>query len=540
MKFISIRAVAKAIDFRLESIDLITVRVLTDALNKLDPSQKLNTDGVEYSIDEVKMSFAQIQEENQLVFQDWIMNDAAFYALLKKEQVTLKQPDKKRFQGHFLEQDFYAYLSPFLFPVLQRKLRVSLDQGDYQTAAFCHELSNYLTKESRIIIHQSVSQGLKEVLTEKSTELLLYKNGEELIGGLKTIRNPAFVDCFNMLDKSFYSTRIEFVKFLKSVINDPKCDVLVIRSFRSNLLRLDLNPEQKEELDGFLDASFTKVKKTIGKSTNRWAFVKNSYFWGVLALIALVTGTIVVFNSPTVKVDPPRQNSGLDSLNAEQIVNVDTLIGLDLADPEVILVDEDDVFQPDLTFNFPSQELINESVKSLHSSMIKDYNQQQDLLLDYNCNPFPMGEYKSFVYEEMETTDALSGPYHQFKNNADYEVFVVVFENKTNGKSYGKLIPRGGHVNIGLKAAHTVFFYIGKDMTRFNPARFENKGYGSITEAEKVAKKFNAHFCEMDYNALMALSKIYTVKQNSSTGGTTTIKGNYYDGFSVESVVLIN
>jgi hypothetical protein len=540
MKFISIRAVAKAIDFRLESIDLITLRALTEALDKLDPSQKLNVDGVEYSIDEIKMSFAQIQQENQLVFQDWITNDTAFYALLTKEQVTLKQPEKKRFQGHFLEQDFYVYLSQFLFPVLQRKLRVSIDQGDYQTTAFCQELSNYLTKESRIIIHQSVSQGLKDVLTEKSTELLLYKNSEELIAGLKIMRNSAFVDCFNLLDKSLYSTRIEFVKFLKSVINDPKSDVLVIRSFRSNLLRLALNPEQKEELDGFLDASFTKVKKTIGKSTDRWAFAQNRYFWGVLALMAVVTSISVVFNKTEIKADPPHQISGLDSLNTEQIVNVDTLLGLDLTDPEVILEDQDDVFQPDLTFTFPSQELKNESVKSLHSSMIKDYNQQQDLLLEFNCNPFPIGEYKSFVYEEMETTDALPGPYHQFKNNTDYEVFVVVFENKTSGKSYGKLIPRGGHVSIGLKVAHTVFFYIGNDMTRFNPARFENKGYGSIKEAEKVAKKFNAHFCEMDYNTLMALSKIYTVKQNSSTGGTTTIKGNYYDGFSIESVVLTN
>lgn len=540
MKFVSIRAVAKAIDFKLESIELTTLRALVDELNKLDYSAKLNVDGVDYSIDEIAISFAQIQQENQLVFQDWITNDSTFYELLTKQKPTLKKPDEKRFKGHFLEQNFYAYLSQFLFPILQKKIRVSLDQENYQEAAFCHELSNYLTKENRIIIHQSVSQRLKDVLVATSNELPQYKNSEELIQGLKIIRNPSFIDCFNLLDKSFYSTRIEFVKFLKTVIDHPKCDVLVIRSIRSNMLRLALNPEQKEELDGFLDASFTKVKKSIGKSANRWAFVKNWYFWGVLTLMALVTTIIIVFNKPEIKVDPPRLNSGLDSLNTEQIVNVDTLLGLDLTDPEVILEEEDDVFQPDLTFTFPTQELKNESVKSLHSSMVKDYNQQEDLMLSYNCHPFPLGEFKSFIYEEMETTDALSGPYHQFKNYSDYEVFVVVFENKTGGKSYGKLLPSGGHVSIGLKTSHTVFFYIGNEMTRFNPARFENKGYGSIQEAEKVAKKFNAHFCEMDYNTLMALSKIYTVKQNSSTGGTTTIKGNYYDGFSVQSGVLMN
>jgi hypothetical protein len=306
------------------------------------------------------------------------------------------------------------------------------------------------------------------------------------------------------------------------------------------MLRLELNPAQKEELDGFLDTSFSKVKQSIGKSISPWRVLKSTYFWGILALTVLIVSIVVFFNQPENKVNPPRLTSGLDSLNGDQIENVDTLLGLNLTDPDVILEEEEESFQPDLTFSFPSQELKNESVKSLHSSMIKDYNQQNDLMLSYNCNPLPIGKYKSFIYDEMESSDLLNGPYHQFRNVSEYTVFTVVFENKPDGKSYGKLIPSGGRVSIGLKAEHTVFFYIGDDMTLFNPARLENKGYGSIDEAKKVAKKFNAHFCEMDYNTLMALSKIYTVKQNSSTGGTTTIKGNYYDGFSVESAVLTN
>jgi|GEM_PF-5942332 len=540
MKFVSIRAVAKAINFKLESISLETLDALTIALNKLDNQPKINADGIDYSKDEIALSFAQIQHENQLVFQDWITNDATFYQLLTQEKNTLKKPDEKRFKGHFLEQDFYAYLSPFLFPILQKKLRISFDKEEVNEAAFLHELSTYLTKENRVIIQQTVSQRLKDFLSAKTTELPNYKSSEEFIQGIKTVRQPGFVDCFNLLDKSWYSTRIELVKFIKTIIHHPKCDVLVIRSIRSNILRLDLNPEQKEELEGFLDSSFSTVKKSIGKSQRPWGFLKNRNFWGVIVLFGVVITLVTVFSKPEKKVDPPKQNSGLDSLNVEQIENVDTLLGLNLIDPEVILEEEEAIFQPDLTFSFPTQELNNISVKSLHSSMIKDYNQQQDLMLSTHCNSLPIGEFKSFLYEGMETTDLLTGPYHQFKNTSEYALFIVVFENTENGKSYGKLLPQGGRVSIGLKSSHTVFFYVGNDMTLFNPARSENKGYGSVEEAQKVARKFSAHYCEVDYNTLMALSKIYKIKQNASTGGTTIIKGNYYDGFEVQSSVLTN
>lgn len=540
MKFVSIRAVAKAIDFKLESIDIATLRALEERLNTLEASDKLVVDGVEYTIDEITFSFAQIQNENQLVFQDWISNEITFYELFTKEKITLKKPDEKRFKGHFLEHDFYAYLSQFLFPVLQKKIRVSLEQKDYQTAAFCHELTNYLTKENRIIIHQFVSQHLKDVLTEKSSELSQYTNSEELIEGLKTIRNPAFIDCFNQLDKSFYSTRIEFVSFVKKIINHPKCDVLVIRAIRSNVLRLTLNPEQKEELEGFMDASFTQVRKSLGKSRSRLRILKNSYFWMFFSILVLVAAITIYFNRQEIKVDPPRLISGLDSLNKDQIVNVDTLLGLNLTDEEVILEKEDDVFQPDLTFVFPSKEIKNEEIRELHSSMITDYNLLKDLMLNTSCTSIAVSDYKDFTYNNLKHASDLSGPYHQFKNSSNYQVFVVIFENKANGKNHGIFIPKGGQVAVGLNSSHSVFFYIGEDLTKFNAAKWENKGYGSIDEAKKVAKNFNAHFCEMDYNTLMALSKIYTVKANSSTRGTTTIKGNYYDGFSVQSAVLTN
>jgi hypothetical protein len=540
MRFISIRAVAKAIDFKMESIELKNVSALLDKLNTLDKPDKLTIAGVEYSLDEITISLAQIQQDNQLVFQDWITNDTAFYALLTKEQVTKKQPDDKRFKGHFLEQEFYIYLSQFLFPILQKKMRVCFAQLDYERAAIFQAFANYLTKENRIIIHQFVSQQLKEILASKLAELTPLKTSEELIEGLKPLRHPGFVDCFNSLDKSFYSTRIELVKFLKSVIEHPKCDVLVIRSIRSSMMRLELNPEQKEELDGFFDVTFTKVKKSIGKSKNRWVFLKNAYFWLIVVLLLVVASITFYFNLPENKVEPPRLISGLDSLDKDQIVNVDTLLGLNLTDQEVILEKEDDVFQPDLTFVFPSKEIKNEAIKELHGSMITDYNLQNDLMLNTRCSPISVSDYKSFTYDILELADKLSGPYHQFKNSSDYEVFIVVFENKENGKKYGKFIPKGGQVSIGLSTNHSVFFYIGEDLTKFNAAKWENNGYGSIDEAKKISKNFTAHYCDMDYNTLMALSKIYTVKPNSSTGGTTTITGSYYDGFSIRSVVLGN
>lgn len=540
MRFIDLRRVAKALGIQMASNDLGGLNVLVKRLKGMNPIEPISFEGLNYTVVEIIEVCARIQHNNELIFQDWISSDPVFYPLLTEDKIISRIPSEKRFKGHFLEEAFYGYLSAYLFPVLQKKLPDLMDAQRFEDVAFIMKMTHYLTASDRLIMHRQLSGLIAHFLKNKSKEIASIVQSDELLRSLQFIRKNGFIDAINELDKSFYSTRIEFVKWVNDAIQHPQCDVLVLRSIRLSLLELALNPAQHEELNGFLDQAFLSRKSAIGKVAIRKDLVKSRFLWASLAFLGVIVFLLVYLGGPELKKDIPRLNSGLDSLNAEQINNVDTLLGLNLTDPDVILEEDVDDVQPDLRFSFPSQAFKNEAVKALHGSMVTDYNQQQDLMLDTECNPIPMGEFKSFVYEGMSSTDGISGPYHQFKNFSSYNVFVVVYENETDGAYFGKLIPSGGKVNIGLKTDHSVFFYIGKELTKFNAAKLENKGYGSIEEAKKVGKYFNAHFCEVEYTTLITLNKIFTVKNNTGTGGTTVLKGDYYDGFSVESAVLIN
>ena len=540
MRFIDLRRVAKALGIQMASNDLDGLTILVERLKEMNPEGPVTLQGVNYTVREIIEACARIQHNNELIFQDWISTDPVFYPLLTEHKLTSGTPSEKRFKGHFLEEAFYGYFSAYLFPILQKKIPVQMESQRFDEVAFSMEMTRYLITSDRLIIHRQFSALVAHFLQKKTEEIAGIVQNDELLRSLQFIRKKGFIDAINELDKSFYSTRIEFVKWVNDAIQHPQCDVLVLRSIRSSLLELALNPAQHEELNGFLDQAFLSRKSAIGKITIRKDVLKSRFLWGGIALLGLVIFLFVYLSGPEIKNGTPRLNSGLDSLNADQINNVDTLLGLNLTDPDVVLEEDVDDVQPDLRFSFPSQVCNNDAVKQLHGSMVTDYNQQRDLMLDTECNPIPLGEFKSFIYEGMSSTDQISGPYHQFKNFSSYDVFVVMYENEADGAYFGKLIPSGGKVNIGLKTDHSVFFYIGKELTKFNPAKSENKGYGSIDEAKKVAKYFNAHFCEVEYTTLMTLNKIFTVKNNTGTGGTTVLKGDYYDGFSVESAVLIN
>jgi len=540
MRFIDLRRVAKALGIQMASNDLGGLNVLVKRLKGMNPIEPISFEGLNYTVVEIIEVCARIQHNNELIFQDWISSDPVFYPLLTEDKIISRIPSEKRFKGHFLEEAFYGYLSAYLFPVLQKKLPDLMDAQRFEDVAFIMKMTHYLTASDRLIMHRQLSGLIAHFLKNKSKEIASIIQSDELLRSLQFIRKKGFIDAINELDKSFYSTRIEFVKWVNDAIQHPQCDVLVLRSIRLSLLELALNPAQHEELNGFLDQAFLSRKSAIGKVAIGEELVKSRFLWGSIALLGLVIFLFVYVSGPEIKNGTPRLNSGLDSLNADQINNVDTLLGLNLTDPDVVLEEDVEDVQPDLRFSFPSKVFNNDAVKQLHGSMVTDYNQQQDLMLDTECKPVPMGEFKSFIYEGMSSTDEISGPYHQFKNFSSYDVFVVVYENEADGAYFGKIIPSGGKVNIGLKTNHSVFFYIGKELTKFNPAKSENKGYGSIDEAKKVGKYFNAHFCEVEYTTLITLNKIFTVKNNTVTGGTTVLKGDYYDGFSVESAVLIN
>jgi hypothetical protein len=478
-----------------------------------------------------------LKRDENLIFYDWVMTDQALRNLLLQDHFPLS-PKLKSYKGHLLEQKFLSFISHFLSEKLL--LKTSNLNQDFQPAlaASIMAYGALINDTERIVLHQRMQRIILDFMTTQF-DCQTITSEEAMLHRMVFLKDPAFIACVNYFDKSLYSLKVELLKRMEQWVKHPQTTDFVLKVFRSNLLGLELNPGHKEELERFLS---TSVEHKAAKKFNNSAESKKKW---VVITVALATLTGVIFllvkwGSQPSKTPQLVQNghSGLDSLRPDELEAVDTLLGLNLIQKEKGFEpeDEDDVSLTP-SFVFPAVALLNDYAKSLHSSMIADYGIQENMSFDKECIPVKLAEYASVNYEDVEKLDVLSGPFHKIKNESDYLVYMLLFDNVPGGKLYGRLIPQGGAVNVGLKQGQFLFFYVGQDMAKYNPAMDYNHGYGSIQTAKEVDRNFNYHYCGMDYNTLLQLGKIYKVGTNQSAL-TSTLSGDYYSGFVVNSALL--
>lgn len=532
MKFFDLRELSNQLD---GDSNLPSAQLLGFVDQKIrDASMDWNT--IHYSRFDLETFIFTIQQENGIIFYDWVLTDSGLKSLLIDGVISTHTPVNKH-SGHLLEKEFHAFLTPFLSVALKESLRESAHSADFQLFTTLLQYALLLQESEQLMIQNDVKRTVQSFFEDRF--LLPDQLSEEgILHQLSFLKDESFVACMNLFDKSLYSFKISFLKRLELFSEHPNATSFVLQVFRKNLMRLNLNPGHKEELEGFLSES-TKVK------ANRFSQRKRSQLmrFGLPLLLiglfcALIVGLINWGNGTSVPKVVVRNQSGLDSLTADELRAVDTLLGMNLSKEDLQLErDEADDMLLIPSFVFPSVVIKNTIAKALHSSMVKDYGIQENSYFNDPCQPVPLPEYSQVNYEHVLMVDQLSGPFHKIKNESEYQVYVLVFDNDVGGKLFGKLVPAGGAMSVGLKTGQFLFFYIGKEMSRFNPAKEFNNGYGSIQTAKEVDPSFVFHYCMMDYHSLTQLGKIYQVDA-TNLAQTTVLSGGYSNGFSVNSTCL--
>ncbi|MDX1650941.1 MAG: hypothetical protein R3277_00500 [Brumimicrobium sp.] len=510
-----IRKLAECLNYSLKRIDEKVIEELSEkAVKHFSSQEALKCGKTNYSAPEIFYLLEGLRKPEIQVFHDWIQSDQMLLNfLMHPEEDVEKEYSVSRYTGHVLEESFYSFLSTFLEPIIQKKISEAIQKGETKDLIDAFEFTQPLNTEVRIRIQQPAVNFIKASFQEISgpnSQVLSSDKGSRL---LDSFTSPEFVRVLNLLDENFYSLRISYVDAVKRFFEAEELDERLKLGLMRALQSLDLNIAHRQQVKTF---NFHQKERSRSKRKifilNK-ALFRNPLTYIFIVVVLFITVMMLPFSGSeqTQKVANP---TGLDSLTLDEIKTADSLLAFkedsalreleDLSVPTMV----QDIFisvNPDL--------IKNETVKKLYSSMLNDYQIQQENNFYSDCNAVKKSEVMKFSYPGIASVENNENTNHLIINETDFDAYVLIFQNKNNGKARGIFLPSGGKTRLRLDASSNLIFYMGEKLTKFNPLLNENHGYGNVEDAKKIDESFTAHFCYMNVHTYRILSSIYRVRR---------------------------
>lgn len=466
--------------------------------------RKISTQELFFLLDQYEI------EENR-VFSDWILTDQTLIAFLYDLELP-KHFEVKKHKGHFLEEKYFLFVAQFLFPKLDAALTQGIKNQDGHQLIRLAELMQILPKKDKDELQRKLSIYLDSIIKGSKN------NESEAKDNLLQLETVVLL---NSLGESYYAMKVSFLGAVKTLINeDPELSLRATRVLK----KLKLHDAHKKEVEVFL-SKLTNTKQKRGAAIPH--FLRTPLFYiGVLILAVLIYVLVpkeVV--RPTQSSGLPKNRTGLDSLSLDEVKSADSLLGFKgdsvIVDNEefktVPLVDQYQMIDSDDT-------LKNELARALSISMAADYKIQKDQNDSQDCEPMRMGDKNRFQMKGVQNLDNIKGGFnHRIDNKSPYDLYILIFENIQGGKVYGSFIPSKGELKLELQERMRMIIYSGKDLTKFNPLRHKNGGYGSIVYAKRIDERFVAHFCTLNEYNLQLMSKSWSATKK---GRKTTVSSN--------------
>lgn len=548
MKFVYYRSLAKCLDFSIEKIDDQTINQLKEkAENYFKSNEKLKCENQSLSMTEVFALIDGLKNDSFVVFHDWIKSDSKLFQVFQDKSEVQNTQDRisnKKYQGHALEKQFYSFITPFLFSLLEKEVAEALERNDFEKLRFYLQYSNFIEESKKTQLQQEADRQLRtmfsdlmsgfredefesEVSSSKEATEKWNKKREEV----ELLGSRDLVDTLNLLDKQFYALRVNYIDTVKVLMTNPNIEPGLFKMLARAIGNVDLNSSHKSQVESFLQKGEAKVYKKQRTAVFNKALLRNPLTYLSVAVIIILVLLIVPLDFTKPNPQKNEKISGLDSLSQDEVKKTDSLLAFK---EDSALFQTDDmnvpVALPDFILSDNTSEIKNSVALKLYESMLNDYEIQQNNVSS-SCDPLEGQDLIDFNYGDVEEIERQFSN-HKFINESKQDCYILYFENAENGRIYGEFVSSGSTIELKIVKNWRVIFYTGKDFTTFNPLKISNNGYGNLEDAKKIDKTFTTHFCEMDYFNFKVLSKIYHVV---SLGKTTRLTTDSKGGLEIQS-----
>lgn len=524
MHYISIHAIRSLIGF---DKDLSEPIVQTEAINYLE---RLVLDGTvqigdkKILLTDLKTFILSLNSKN-LIFLGWIEQH-----ILLKEFLLGGFPNKDfediyKWEKHALINDFKQFLAPFLQPILLENRKES--SIDIQRVIFSFIL--LLPLDDRMFVEQELFKPIKELILSAKDSIAEVKSEKELILHLQPICNDSMTAIINYLSRASYASKVWYVDQLLWIIQQKGCTVRLANWILKQLEAIELNPEHIEKVTSLkkdLRQGKIKVKNFNYSKREKIPFKSILTFTSLFVLLLLIVWIIWKKPYSQSEEDLFSTATSYEQFSKEERKKLDSLLR-DIQKSHSIEDNQIDpnmpIFGNGISLNL-REPLKNKRMEQLYTDLLLDADLHDQGLMDY-CAEFSKTEANKQLYKGVVSASFRNGSIQTFfKNESEYLVYIVVFENFAKGKIFSQLVLKGATIELNLKSDDNLLFIAGNSLGKFIPPA----GASNLP-----TKDFDHHFCQVDQNYNSSLENIYFLANPQNGKNKLLFSGDKNGYFSV-------
>lgn len=436
-----------------------------------------------------------LKKAHSVLFIGWIEQWKEVEEILTDGSTSIPFNDYLKLQGHTLFPAFRQFITPLLFTPLFRQS----EQGVLNETL---EYIILLESDSRAIVENSVFSQIKELLNK--TKELQQRNAvteEELIESVHNFINEQIIRILNSFSKRSYVHVVEYVNDCFLILKSKGCTVRMANWIVKQLQQLKLNPEHLQQLAEFQ----TDLKTGNLTVENKGEKQKKSYIASFLPVIGIAAflGLIIwliVFKPWSEHVSPQEQEmaSSFTEFTIEERKHIDSLVRTIQPEP-VLNLEIDD-------FYIEGRELMVDARKAIANDIANSFYQswEEYVVSDSVHSPETCKQLAKKIKTSSlpsgfsKLTEKKNGKPAFFRNESEYTIQIVVFNNNPGNKAYYYELKKNEQIEFNLAVGEHIGIVAGKTAIPYQSTN------------ESIV------FCEFDNTTVNSLLTTYVLKKSNS------------------------
>lgn len=223
-----------------------------------------------------------------VLFMEWVEQEPALEEVLTKGELQRAFQNKSKLKEHALFAKFQTFITPFLYPKLDKALR----ESSMEIWATGLTFAPLLEEKQSDLVQGIVYEQLKEELEMLERNIARADSEEALVKAVQPYLKPSFLEMLNGFTKSFYRAKTNWMEALLGVSSHRFSSKRLVLHISGQLNRLELNPDHVKELRALdrdiksgiveVEATYIPWKRIVFLSVSAAAIIALVWFiWSV-------------------------------------------------------------------------------------------------------------------------------------------------------------------------------------------------------------------------------------------------------------------
>ena len=440
------------------------------------------------------IDFLTVQNKQTSVFNTWIEQHDDLKTLLISGNVSDFFLDKFKWEKHQFFKDFQSYISPF-FDVLLLRNNASNTLEDWTKIFSYFEL---IEKEHRFYLEQKCYVSVKIELDNLFKSIENQLDRKQFESEFNTLLSPSVLALHSYLSPSSNRLKIDFIERILNLFKHPFSSAKLANWTLLQLQKMKLNEQQITSLDEIKSAIVSGEYVFNEPVVDRKKTVFKRVYGFYLLAALIVTFLIFVFKYDfSMKPELIYEGSALKYFSVKERKEIDSVIRSMDSIPK--LVSNPDYYGSGMTVLI-RQAFKNKIAEQLFIDLETDRDLHYAAIFDTIIKT-KVADLKQFTLKNTKSlTSKKNGDSFEFKNESDYAMMIICWEEKSGGQTYSFVL--SPQTTIQTKVAKEDHFLM---LPGFD--------FGKITAKElKSFKLLEHHFGTIDFNFESALQEFYVLK----------------------------